>query len=678
MKPPTAKKIPQEIINHNDVRTDNYHWMRNRDDEEVIRYLRAENEYTEAVMKSSESFREDLYNEMLGRIKETDLSVPVRHGEYYYYSRTEEGKQYTIYCRKYMSLDAPEQVILDLNILAEGKDYMRLGVFEVSPRHDLLAYSIDTNGSETYILRFIDLGRGTELSEEIGNTYYSAVWANDNRRVFYTILDTAKRPYKVYRHLVGTDPSQDEEVYHEPDDAYFIWLSKSRSEGYLLMNIESHTTSEVRYLDADIPDGEFKIFALRKNKIEYSIFHHSDSFFILTNEDAVNFKLMKTSVSAVARDNWKEVIPHRPEIKLDRIDLFRDYMVVYERREGFRTMRVADIANREFHDVEFPEPVYTFHEGENPEFDTEILRFQYSSLITPLSVYDYNMRERTRELKKRTEVLGGYDPEHYISERLFASVSGGPKIPISVVYKKGIERNGENPLFLYGYGAYGISMDPAFTSTRLSLLDRGFVFAIAHVRGGGELGRPWYEAGKLLNKQNTFSDFIACAEHLITERYSSPEKLAAMGGSAGGMLIGAVLNQRPDLFKAAVAKVPFVDVLTTMLDPSLPLTVIEYEEWGNPNEKEYYDYIKSYSPYDNIAAQKYPHLLVIAGLNDPRVQFWEPAKWTAKLRDLKTDDTLLLLKTDMESGHGGASGRYDYLRDLAFEYAFVLEVVGRR
>jgi oligopeptidase B len=614
---------------------------------------------------------------MLGRIKETDLSVPVRHGEYYYYTRTEEGKQYTIYCRKHKSPEAEEQIILDLNALADGEEYLRLGVIEVSPRHDRLAYSVDTNGSESYSLRFRDLRNGMDTAEEIGNTYYSLVWANDNRTVFYTVLDNTKRPFKVYRHILGTDPSQDVEVYHEPDEAYFIWLTKSRSEGYIFMNIESHTTSEVRFIDADRPTDDFMLFAQRKSGVEYSVYHHSGTFYILTNEDAINFKLLETPVSRTSPANWKEVIPHRPEVKLDRIDLFRNYIVVYERRDGFRTMRIAVLDNLEFHTVEFPEPVYTFYEGDNPEFDTDILRFQYTSLITPLSVYDYHMKERTRELKKRTEVLGGYDPEQYVSERLFAATPGGPRIPISVVYKKGIERDGGNPLFLYGYGAYGISMDPSFTSTRLSLLDRGFVFAIAHIRGGGELGRQWYEAGKLLNKKNTFSDIIACAEHLISEKYTSPEKLVVMGGSAGGMLIGAVLNLRPDLFKAAIAKVPFVDVLTTMLDPTLPLTVIEYEEWGNPNAREYYDYIKSYSPYDNIRAQKYPHLLVIAGLNDPRVQFWEPAKWTAKLRAIKTDDNILLLKTDMGSGHGGASGRYDFLRDLAFEYAFVLGVMGR-
>ncbi len=678
MKPPIARKIARELRTHGDVRIDEYYWLRERDNPEVLEYLRRENEYTGAAMRDTESFREDLYREMLARIKETDLSVPVPHGDYVYYSRTEQGKQYSIYCRKSRTSGTGEEILLDLNVLAGEKGYLRLGVFEISPAHDLLAYSIDTDGSETYTLRFRDLRTGIDTGESIENTYYSLSWANDNRTAFYTVLDRQKRPYIVFRHTPGTDPAGDVKIYHEPDEAFFIWLTKTRSKKYILLNIESHTTSEVRYLDADTPLGDFRLFAPRKVGVEYLLYHGEGTFFVLTNEHAVNFKLLEMPEAEAPAGNRTEAIPHRPEVKIDSIDLFKNHIVVYERRGGFRTIRIAGISDRVFHTVEFSEPVYTVFEGENPEYESDVLRFQYSSLITPLSVYDYHMRDRTLELKKRSEVLGDYDSGRYSSERLYAPLSDGTEIPISIVYRKDIGIDGMNPLLLYGYGAYGISMDPSFASTRLSLLDRGFIFAIAHIRGGGEFGRPWYEAGKLMHKKNTFSDFIACAEYLIVRNYTSKDLLVAMGGSAGGMLIGAVLNLRPDLFKAAVAKVPFVDTLTTMLDSSVPLTVIEYEEWGNPNRKEFYDYIKSYSPYDNVAPQRYPHLLVIAGLNDPRVQYWESAKWTAKLRAVKADRNLLLLKTDMGVGHGGASGRYDYLRDIAFEYDFIFSATGRR
>jgi oligopeptidase B len=674
--PPIAKIVPKADTLFGDVRIDNYFWLRDRANPEVMKYLEAENGYTEAMMKQTEEFQERLYKELLGRIKETDFSVPEKIDDYYYYARTEEGKQYPIYCRKKGSLEALEEILLDQNALAAGHNYLGIGVFKVSPNHQLLAFSVDTNGSEAFTLYVKDLNTGKLLGDEIPNTSYSAVWANDNKTIFYSILDEAKRPYKVYRHTLGTNPSEDALVYHEKDQAYEVSLGKTKNKEYLLMNLESETTSEVRYLKADHPTEDFKVVQPRQHEMEYSIEHHGDKFFIVTNDNAKNFKLMEAPVEDPSKKNWKEVIPHRDSVKIDGIDVFKNHLVVYERERGLKKIRIVNMTNNEVHYVDFPEPVYTFWQSGNPDFNTNLLRFNYTSLVTPRSVFDYNMDTKTRELKKQEEVLGGYDPSQYQSERIFAKAEDGTMIPISLVYKKGMARDGNNPLFLYGYGSYGLSSDPNFSSTRLSLLDRGFIYAIAHVRGGGEMGRYWYDDGKLLHKKNTFTDFIACAEHLIAEKYTSSDKLVISGASAGGLLIGAVTNMRPDLFKVVVAEVPFVDVLNTMLDPSLPLTVVEYEEWGNPNDKEYYYYIKSYSPYDNVVAKNYPNMLITAGLNDPRVSYWEPAKWTAKLRAKRTDQNLLLLKTKMESGHFGATGRYDYLKDVAFEYAFIFDVLG--
>lgn len=675
--PPVAKVIPKAGTVHGEVRVDDYYWLRERDNPEVIQYLEAENAYTEAVMKPTAALQEKLYQEMLGRIKETDLSVPERIEDYYYYSRTEEGKQYRIHCRKRGSLEADEQVLLDENRLAEGKVYFRLGVFEVSPNHQLLAYSVDSTGAETYRIYVKNLDTGELLSDEIPNTYYSVEWGNDNRTLFYTTLDEAKRPYKLFRHTLGSDPAADELVHLEEDDAYFLSISKTRSQKYMILRLASNTTTENWFLDADRPEGDFRLIHPRQHKMEYEVEHHGNRFFILTNENAINFKLMEAPVSNPAKKNWREVIAHRDSVLLDDVDAFRNHLVISERAKGLRQLRVIDMTTGEHHHIDFPEPVYTVWLSRNPDFNTELVRFNYTSLVTPRSVYDYNMRSRQRELKKQYEVLGDYDPSLYASERIFAEAPDGTEVPISLVYKRALfNKDGGNPLWLYGYGSYGATIDPRFNSNRLSLLDRGFVFAIAHVRGGGALGRPWYEDGKLLNKRNTFTDFIACAEHLIAENYTSKDRLVISGGSAGGLLMGAVTNMRPDLFEAVVAKVPFVDVVNTMLDASIPLTVIEYEEWGNPHEKAYYDYIKSYSPYDNVTTQDYPDMLITAGLNDPRVQYWEPAKWTAKLRAMKTDDNLLLLKTNMGAGHSGASGRYEYLREIAFEYAFVLHVLG--
>jgi oligopeptidase B len=674
--PPVAKIIPKADTLFGDIRIDNYFWLRDRANPEVIKYLEAENNYTEAVMNHTEKFQEQLYKELLGRIKETDLSVPEKIDDYYYYTRTEQGKQYPIYCRKKGGLEASEEILLDQNALAVGHKYLEVGVYKISPDHQLLAYSVDTTGSEAYTLYVKDLNTGKLLTDEVPNTYYSAEWANDNQTIFYTILDEAKRPYELYRHTLGTKPEEDVLVYHEPDQAYEVSLKKTKNKEYLLMNLESETTSEVHYLKADYPTEDFKVIHPRQHEMEYSVDQRGDKFFIVTNEGAKNFKLMEAPVLNPSKNNWIEVIPYSDSVKIDDIDVFKNHLVVYERERGLKRIRILNMTNNEVQYVDFPEPVYTFWQARNPDFNTNVLRFNYTSLITPRSVFDYNMDMKTRELKKQEEVLGGYDPSQYQSERIFAKAEDGTMIPISLVYKKGMVKDGTNPLFLYGYGAYGASSEPRFSSNHLSLLDRGFVYAIAHVRGGGEMGRYWYEDGKLLHKKNTFTDFIACAEHLIAEKYTSSDKLVINGGSAGGLLIGAVNNMRPDLFKIVVAQVPFVDALNTMLDPSLPLTVIEYEEWGNPNNKEYYDYMKSYSPYDNVEAKNYPNMLITAGLNDPRVSYWEPTKWAAKLRAKKTDQNRLLLKTKMESGHFGATGRYDYLRDVAFEYAFIFDVLG--
>jgi len=676
--PPVAEVIPRIDTLHGDVRIDNYFWLRERDNPEVIAYLEAENEYTEAQMQHTEVFQKRLYNEILRRIKETDMSVPEKLDNYYYYTRTEKGKQYSIYCRKQGSLDAKEEILLDQNRLAKGYAYYDVGLFTISPNHELLAYSVDTTGFEVYTLYIKDLKTGRLLEDRLTNTAYSMAWADDNKTIFYTIFDDAKRPYKLYRHMLNSLQSEDVLVYHEEDPMMWINISRTKNKEYIVIELSSHITSEVHYLDSDQPEGTFTLFHPRQTGVEYHIEHHEDRFFILTNEDAENFRLMEVLVKEPSRENWKEIIPNRDSVMIDGFDVFKDHLVVYEREKGIQQIRIIELANNESYYVEFPEPVYTFWSTGNREFDTQLLRFTYTSLVTPRSVFDYDMHNRTRELKKQYEVLGGYNPSEYQSERIFARAQDGTMIPLSLVYKKGVVKDGSNPLYLIGYGAYGDSEDPYFSSIRLSLLERGFIYAIAHVRGGGEMGRYWYEQGKLLNKKNTFTDFIACIEYLIQEKYTSSDRLVITGGSAGGILIGAVMNMRPDLFKVVVAGVPFVDVLNSMLDSSFTRNVLEFEEWGNPREEEYYYYIKSYSPYDNVEAKDYPNILITAGLNDIRVTYWEAAKLTAKLRALKTDDNLLLLKTKMESGHLGASGRYDFYRDIAFEYAFILDVLGMK
>ncbi len=684
---PIAAKQPKILEIHGDRRVDDYYWMRERKNPNVIAYLEAENAYTQAQMQHTEALQQQLYDEMLGRIQETDLSVPYRYGDYWYYSRTEEGKAYSILCRKLGNLDAPEEILLDENVLAEGQEFFSLGDYEISPNHQRLAYSTDTNGSERYGLAFKEISHQessqTQPFEEQIPDVGGVAWANDNSTVFYTRLDDANRPYQLWRHQLGTDPGSDQLIYEESDEAFYVDIGATRSEAYLLLDCNSNITSEVHYLDANHPDGEFRLIAPRKKGVEYSVEHHpgdgsddagkGDRFYITHNEDAINFTLVVTPVSHPQRQHWQTVIPHREDVMLSGISAFANHLVIYERQQGLPTIRLRKLSTHEETQLDFPEPTYAVYPGAMAEFKTQTLRFNYTSMVTPWSVFDYDMDSHKRELKKEKPVLGGFDRSQYQSEWLMATATDGSQIPISLVYKKGTPRDGSASMYLTGYGSYGYPNSACFDSKRLSLINRGIIYAIAHIRGGGELGRTWYEDGKFLHKKNTFTDFIAAAEFLIQQDWTRSERLIIGGGSAGGLLIGAVINQRPELFAGAIADVPFVDVVTTILDPDLPLSVMEWDEWGNPNDATFYEYMKSYSPYDNVQAQDYPRLLIQGGLNDPRVSYWEPAKWAAKLRDLKTDPHQLLLKTNMEAGHGGASGRYGALKEKAFDYAFILD-----
>ena len=676
LRPPVAHTDPRVSTAHGETRVDDYFWLRDRSDPQAISYLEAENSYTTTVMRHTEGLQERLYQEMRTRIKEADLSVPEQLDQYYYYSRTEAGGQYPILCRKQGCLEVVEEILLDQNQAAAAHAYFRVGVSAVSPDHKLLAYSVDTSGGEEFTLHIKDLTTGELLDETISSTSLGVAWANDSSTLFYTVLDRARRPCRLYRHVVGSSPSTDELVYFEADESFFLDVNRTRSRRYLLLDIASHSTSEVRFLDADHPDGEFRVIQPREHGIEYSVAHHGNRFFITTNDGASNFRLVQAPVERPGKCNWSAVLPYRAGIKLDGCDAFSSFLALYEREAGLRQIRILNLSSDEDHLVTFPEPAYTVRAHQNPEFNTPLLRFTYTSLVTPSSVVDYDMATSSWTVRKQTEVLGGYDKSRYRSERIFATAADGEPVPISLVYRAPLHRDATRPLLLNGYGAYGLSYDPAFSSNTLSLLDRGFVVGIAHVRGGEEMGRKWYEDGKLLNKRNTFTDFIACAEHLITQGYTARDRTAINGGSAGGLLMGAVTNMRPDLFRVVMAEVPFVDVVNTMLDATLPLTVIEYDEWGNPNDPAAYWYIRSYSPYDNVERKDYPSILVTAGLNDPRVAYWEPAKWTARLRALKTDDNRLVLRTNMGAGHGGASGRFDFLREIAFKYAFMLDVLG--
>lgn len=671
--PPVAKKLPHALTTLGDTRIDDYYWLRNKDtDPDVLAYLKAENGYTEAAMAGTVGVQVELYREMLGRIQETDEDVPYRRGRHLYYSRTVQGKPYSIFCRK-ASEDGAEEVLLDQNQLAEGETYFALGNLAVSHNEMLLAFSTNTDGDETYTVRVKDLQTGAVLPDEIANTYYSFAWANDNRTFFYVTLDAAKRPYRIWRHQLGGAESA--LVYEETDERFELSVRKSRDGAFVLIESESKITSEVLFLRADDPLGSFETIWPRRENVLYEVETHEDTFYINTNDQAQDFRLLRVPVSNPSSANAEEVLPARAGIYLEDVKVFRRFLAAFERRNGLSAILIQQLETGERHYISFDEPAYTVYPGVNAVYATETLRFHYSSLVTPTSVFDYNMAAQTRELKKVQPVLGGYDPSQYESERIFVPARDGAKVPVSLVRRKGGVRNGQSPLLLYGYGSYGITIDPSFQSQRISLLDRGFTYAIAHIRGGAEMGRGWYEDGKILRKKNTFQDFIDVAQYLADQRYTSADRLAIQGGSAGGLLMGAVINMRPDLFRSVVAQVPFVDVLTTDLDPTLPLTVGEYEEWGKANEQPYYDYIKSYSPYDNVRPTNYPNVLIMTGLNDPRVSYWEPAKWTAKLRATKTDGNLLLLKTSMNAGHGGASDRYEKLKETAFIYAFLLKTV---
>jgi oligopeptidase B len=677
-KPPIAKVTPKQLEKHGQVRVDNYYWLKERDNPEVIRYLEAENDYTAAWMAPAKNLEETLFQEFKTRIKQTDISVPYRRDGYFYYARTEAGKNYPVYCRKKGSLEAPEEVMLDVNQVAPASKFCSVGGISVSSGRDLLAYGVDSVGRRFYTIRFKDLKTGQALPDTIPDVTGNLAWANDNKTVFYTRQDPATlRSYRVYRHVLGTDPAKDALVYEEKDETFSCGVSKTKSKQYLMIVSHQTLSTEVRYLEAGNPQGQFRVFLPRQRDHEYSLDHYADQFYIRTNYQAKNFRLVRTPVTATAIDQWKEVLPHRDNVFLEDIEIFKDHLVALERRDGLLRLRVMPWSGGGEHYVDFGEPAYVAYPAANFEFDTPVLRYSYSSMTTPNSVYDYNMVTKEKKLLKRDEVLGGFDSANYRTERLYATARDGTRVPVSLVYRFPFKKDGTSPLLLYGYGSYGNSTDAGFDPFRVSLLDRGFVYAIAHVRGGQEMGRAWYEDGKLLKKKNTFTDFIDCAEYLVREKYANPKGLFVMGGSAGGLLMGAVVTMRPDLFTGVVALVPFVDVVTTMLDDTIPLTTAEFDEWGNPNDRKYYEYILSYSPYDQTRPARYPALLVTTGLHDSQVQYWEPAKWVAKLRALKKDDNVLLLKTEMKAGHGGLTARDDRYRDTAFRYAFLLTVAGK-
>ena len=677
MMPPKAPKKQQLLEIHADKRVDNYFWLNQRDTPEVLSYLEAENEYFAYKTKHTDAFQKSLFEEMKSRIKQDDESVPYKYNGYWYFSRFQEGKEYPIYLRRADQPNAQEEVLFEVNEMAAGHKFYQFAEFSVSPDNKWASFSVDTRGRRMYSLFIKNLETGQVLPIEIKNTDGGSCWASDNQTIFYTKIDTQTlRSHKVYRHQLGQSSKQDVLVFHEKDETFNTGIFKSKSEQFLIIQSDSTLSSESWFLDAATPMADFKCFQPRERGLEYDIAHYGDYFYILNNADgATNFKLDKTPIGQTEKSYWQPVLAHQEQIRLEEIDIFKEYLVVTQRYNGLSQICIIRWDGSAEHYLPFDNETYMASTGLNLDFDTEILRYTYNSMTTPYSVIDYNMRTGAKEVKKQQQVLGGkFSEENYESRRLWATATDGTQIPISIVYRKGIKCDGSNPLLLYGYGAYGITIEPSFSTTRLSLLDRGFIFAIAHIRGGEYLGRPWYEAGKLLHKKNTFTDFVDCAKYLIANQYTSPAHLYAMGGSAGGLLMGAVINQAPELFHGVVANVPFVDVVTTMLDDSIPLTTGEYDEWGNPHDKQYYDYMKSYSPYDNVCPQAYPNLLVLTGYHDSQVQYWEPAKWVAKLRELKTDDNLLLFYTDMSSGHSGASGRYESLKEIAREYAFLLHL----
>lgn len=690
IKPPVADKVAKKLEKHGDIRIDNYYWMRLTDEQrndktpdehtqKVLDYLNAENDYFNTKMSHTEKFREDLFQEMKSRIKEDDESVPYKENGYFYITRYEKGGQYPIYSRKKESLNAEEEILFDVNKLAEGYEYYVLRGVNISPDNKLVSFGIDTLSRRQYVLQFKDLATGEIYPEKIKNTTGTSVWANDNKTIFYTKKDPVTlRSDRIYKHVLGTDPSKDVEVYHEKDDTFSTFVYKTKSKKYIVIGSGSTLTDEYQVLEASNPDGNLRIVQPRTRGLEYGISHYGDHFYILTNKDgATNFKLMRTPEDKTTVENWEDVIPHRDDVLLEDISIFKDYLVLEERNNGLNKIRVKRWDGSGDYFLPFDEETYSVGVYNNPEFDTNIIRYGYQSLTTPSSVIDFNMNDKSKEIKKEQEVLGGkFDKKNYKSERVWAPTRDGKKVAISLVYSKDTKLDENTPLLLYAYGSYGYTIPDRFSTTRLSLLDRGFVYALAHIRGSQYLGRQWYEDGKLFKKINTFNDFIDCGKFLIENKYTSAEHQYAMGGSAGGLLMGAIANMNPELFNGIVAAVPFVDVITTMLDETIPLTTSEYDEWGNPNEKEYYDYMLSYSPYDNVEKKDYTNILVTTGLHDSQVQYYEPAKWVAKLREYKTDNDVLLMHTNMEAGHGGASGRFDALKETAIDFAFMLDLEG--
>ncbi|MBL8179286.1 MAG: S9 family peptidase [Bryobacterales bacterium] len=673
-EPPVAKRVDHREERHGATVIDPYHWLREKSSPEVIHYLEAENSYTAESTKQLKPFEDKIYKEILSRIKQTDLSVPYRRGPYFYYTRTEEGKQYAIQCRRKGSMDGPEEILLDGNKLAEGHKFFSVGVTSLSEDHQMMAYTTDTTGFRQYTLHVKNLATGETLPDT-AERVTGAQWASDNRTLFFTTEDkVTKRSDNLWRLSLGKPVEGP--LYFEKDELFRIHIAKTRDQKFLILDIGSTDTTEARYLPANQPDQPFQVFLPRENKHRYDIDHRNGLFYIRTNKDAKNFRMMTAPADNPAPANWKEFLPHQPAVLLQGIDLFKDFGVVLEKTEAVNRMRLIDFKSGKWKSIAFPEPVYSANPSANPEFDTATFRYSYQSMVTPSSVFDYDVATGTSKLLKQDEVLGGYDARQYVTERLWATARDGVRVPMSVVYKRGMKRDGKAPLFLYGYGSYGIGMSAAFSIPRLSLLDRGMIWVTAHIRGGNEMGELWHEDGMLMKKKNTFQDFIDCAEFLIKEKWTSKERMVIEGGSAGGLLIGAVLNMRPDLFRAAHLAVPFVDVMNTMMDASLPLTVGEYLEWGNPNKKAAYDYMKTYSPYDNLEKRAYPAILVTTSLNDSQVMYWEPAKYVARLRPLKTDPNPLLLKTNMGAGHGGASGRYDRFKEIAFQYAWLMSRVG--
>ncbi len=675
--PPRAEKIEKELTIHGDTRVDPYYWLNERDNPKVIQYLEDENAYLQTVMEGSMKFRDQLFDEIISRIRQDDASVPFFDNGYFYYTRFEKGGEYPIYCRKRASLEASEEVMLNVNEMAKGYSYYNIGGWSVSPDNRMLAFGVDTVSRRNYTLYFKNLETGEIMSQSVSETTGSSAWANDSKTIFFTRKNQVTlRSERIFLYVIGEEPSTVREVFFEEDETFGTIVMRTKSGQYLLIASYSTLSTEFRYIPADRPQAIPTVILPRERDHEYAVDHFGDHFYIRTNWDAMNFRIMKTPVGDCARENWTEVIPHRTDVLVEGFEIFRDYLVVEERSKGLTQLRIIDNNNGDEHYLNFGEEAYAATVSVNRDFNSEWLRYDYSSLTTPSSVFDYNMKSRDRKLMKQQEVLGGFSSDQYETRRIYVAASDGAEVPVSIVYRKGLVLNGKNPTLLYGYGSYGASMDPRFSSVRLSLLDRGFVYALAHIRGGQEMGRSWYEDGKLLKKKNTFTDFIDVAESLIELGYTRPDYLFGQGGSAGGLLVGAVSNMRPDLFRGIIANVPFVDVVTTMLDETIPLTTSEYDEWGNPNDPVYYEYMLSYSPYDQVIAGDYPALLVTTGLHDSQVQYFEPAKWVARLRELKTDDNILLMNINMETGHGGASGRFERYRESALEYAFMFKLLG--